>query len=67
MPDTTGYALLKRLEDIAGQRHIQAFAVTGYGTEEDRRRTLAAGFAEHLTKPVELDRLRQVLANAQLE
>ncbi|MES2949625.1 MAG: PAS domain S-box protein [Pseudomonadota bacterium] len=66
MPDTTGYALLKKLKEIAGEQPLQAFAVTGYGNEEDRWRTKAAGFFDHLTKPVELDRLRQVLAEAKL-
>jgi DNA-binding response OmpR family regulator len=32
-------------------------AVTAFGTNEDRDRALAAGFAEHLTKPVGLDEL----------
>jgi CheY-like chemotaxis protein len=33
-------------------------AVTGWGQEEDRRRTAAAGFHRHLIKPVDLDVLR---------
>jgi CheY-like chemotaxis protein len=38
-------------------------AVTGFGQEEDRRRTHAAGFDHHLVKPVELEALVQVLAD----
>ena len=33
-------------------------ALTGYGQEEDRRRSREAGFDHHLVKPVDLDRLR---------
>ena len=40
-----------------------AVAVTGWGQDEDRRRTAAAGFDHHLTKPVELDELRRLLAS----
>lgn len=62
MPDTSGYDLLRELNAIAGEQKLCAFAVTGYGNDDDKRRTRAAGFQEHLTKPVELDRLREVLA-----
>jgi CheY-like chemotaxis protein len=37
-------------------------ATTGYGREEDRTRCLAAGFDEHLTKPVDLERIQRILA-----
>ncbi len=66
MPDTTGYELLKKLRDISGTHRTPAFAISGFGNEEHRRRTQAAGFSSHLTKPVALDRLRQALAEADL-
>jgi CheY-like chemotaxis protein len=37
--------------------------MTGYGQEEDRRRTRDAGFAHHLTKPVAPDTLQEILAS----
>jgi CheY-like chemotaxis protein len=37
-------------------------ALTGYGAPEDRERALAAGFDEHLVKPVDLDVLKALLA-----
>jgi CheY-like chemotaxis protein len=40
-------------------------AMTGYGQKADRDGTLAAGFQAHLTKPVGLEPLREVLAAAQ--
>jgi CheY-like chemotaxis protein len=36
-------------------------ALTGWGMEGDRRRTVEAGFQHHLVKPVELDKLHGVL------
>jgi CheY-like chemotaxis protein len=38
-------------------------ALTGYGQEEDRRRTLEAGFNAHLVKPVNPEELSQLLAD----
>ena len=38
-------------------------AVTGWGQEGDKRRAFEAGFAAHLTKPVELDAIEQILQN----
>ena len=39
-------------------------AVTGYGREEDRRRSRQAGFDHHLVKPVDMAALRQAMASA---
>jgi CheY-like chemotaxis protein len=38
-------------------RDAVIIAISGYGQEDDRRRSLAAGFDHHLVKPVELDSL----------
>jgi CheY-like chemotaxis protein len=40
-------------------------AQTGYGSDTDARRAHEAGFDYHLTKPVELNRLQKILAEAQ--
>jgi PAS domain S-box-containing protein len=53
LPGLDGYQLaarLRALPDLAGTRLI---ALTGYGRDDDRARALAAGFDDHLTKPVE--------------
>ena len=42
-------------------------AVTGYGQEEDRRQSAAAGFDRHLTKPVGQSELRSLLSNLTLQ
>ncbi len=54
LPDGNGFTLMRELKDLYG---LTGIAVSGYGTEEDRRQSAAAGFSGHLTKPVTLDRL----------
>jgi DNA-binding response OmpR family regulator len=53
LPDGTGLDLMRALRG----RGLPAIAMSGYGSEEDVRASLEAGFAEHLTKPVDLTRL----------
>ncbi|MHA3772575.1 PAS domain-containing protein [Verrucomicrobiota bacterium sgz303538] len=64
MPGMDGYEVARHL------RHDQAcadsfiVALTGYGQEEDRRRALDAGFNEHLVKPVNIERIQQLVEKA---
>jgi CheY-like chemotaxis protein len=67
LPDLDGYTLVRRLREIPALRATRFVALTGYGQEEDVRRAHDAGFAVHLTKPVEPERLRQVLAEVAVE
>jgi CheY-like chemotaxis protein len=53
LPDGTGLELMRHLRG----RELPAIALSGYGSEEDVRASLEAGFAQHLTKPVDLTRL----------
>jgi len=39
-------------------------ALTGYGQEEDRRRSSSAGFDHHLVKPIDVDRLLELLSSS---
>jgi PAS domain S-box-containing protein len=55
LPDGTGLDLMKALRDAQG---IKGIALSGFGTDEDVAASTAAGFAAHLTKPVDWDRLR---------
>jgi signal transduction histidine kinase len=61
MPDADGYELLKRLRRQPGFEKIPAIALSGFAMEEDRSRSRAAGFNEHLSKPVEIDKLLNVI------
>jgi len=51
-----------RLREAGHQRAVLV-AITGYGQEEDLRRSRAAGFDHHLVKPVDGARLRKLLVD----
>lgn len=55
LPDGSGLELMKSLREGQG---IKGIALSGFGTDEDVAASTAAGFAAHLTKPVDWDRLR---------
>jgi PAS domain S-box-containing protein len=57
LPVMDGYELGARLRALPGLEQIRLIALTGYGQESDRERTRAAGFDEHLVKPVDVDAL----------
>jgi len=61
LPVMDGYELARHLRNLPNLRNTQLVAVTGYGQESDRSRALAAGFQEHLVKPVDLDALVTVV------
>jgi two-component system CheB/CheR fusion protein len=50
LPGMSGHELVRQLRR---KREVPAIALSGYGTEQDRRASSEAGFAVHLTKPVE--------------
>ena len=58
LPDGTGLDLMRSLQEAHGLRGI---ALSGFGTDEDRAASVAAGFAEHLTKPVDWPLLRDAI------
>jgi signal transduction histidine kinase/CheY-like chemotaxis protein len=58
LPDGSGLDLVRTLRR---DRPLPAIALSGFGTEQDRRQSREAGFAEHLTKPVYADQLLAVL------
>ena len=48
-----GYQVAERLRDLPNGNTLMLVALSGYGLEEDRQRSIAAGFDRHLVKPVE--------------
>jgi CheY-like chemotaxis protein len=62
MPGMDGYEVARALRAMAGFDEVLLVALTGYGSEEDRRLTRDAGIDRHLIKPVDLAALQSVLA-----
>lgn len=61
MPGMDGFEIAQRLRAIPELKGMKVVALTGYGQPADRSRTQAAGFDHHLTKPVDLNVLSQLL------
>jgi PAS domain S-box-containing protein len=66
MPKMDGYEVARRLRQQPGLENIRLAALTGWGQQEDRRRTAEAGFDHHLVKPLEPKALERLLADLQL-
>lgn len=64
MPGMDGYEVARRIRANPAHRHISLIALTGWGQDEDRRRSVAAGFNHHLVKPADIEQLRQLLTVA---
>jgi signal transduction histidine kinase/ActR/RegA family two-component response regulator len=61
LPDGTGLDVLKY---VRARHGLPAIAVSGYGMEEDQQQTKAAGFLEHLIKPIDLPKLQAAISRA---
>jgi PAS domain S-box-containing protein len=62
LPRLDGYEVARRIRQQPGGHGIVLVALTGWGQDNDRRRSLEAGFDHHLVKPVDLDALLELLA-----
>ncbi|MEP6685291.1 MAG: ATP-binding protein [Verrucomicrobiota bacterium] len=60
LPDRSGYELMQELRASKGLRGI---ALSGFGMEDDVKRAHEAGFSEHLTKPINFERLEEAIRN----
>jgi CheY-like chemotaxis protein len=58
LPDGTG---LELMHGLGGGRTLPGIAISGFGSEDDLRDSARAGFAEHLTKPIDLNRLESAI------
>jgi two-component system CheB/CheR fusion protein len=65
MPGMNGYELAAQIRSRPEGRRTTLVALTGWGQEEDRRRSQAAGFEHHLVKPVAPRLLQALLASLQ--
>jgi DNA-binding response OmpR family regulator len=63
MPGIDGLEVALRLRTLDGGDSMTLVAVTGWGQEEDRRRTRDAGFDHHFTKPVDPEMLAHFVAD----
>jgi PAS domain S-box-containing protein len=63
MPGMSGHEVARHIRAQPKFKNIKLVALTGWGQEEDRRQSKAAGFDHHLTKPVNLKTLKELLGS----
>jgi signal transduction histidine kinase/CheY-like chemotaxis protein len=64
LPDRSGYELMKELR---AKNSLRGIALSGFGMENDINQARAAGFSEHLTKPINFDRLDEAIRSLLVE
>jgi CheY-like chemotaxis protein len=64
MPDLNGYEVARQVRQRSLGRAVTLIAVTGWGQQSDKARALAAGFNHHFTKPIEPERVLELLQAA---
>lgn len=63
MPKLNGYETARRIREQPWGRHVVLAAITGWGQDDDRRRSQEAGFDHHLVKPIDLAALQKLLVS----
>ncbi|MGB3638859.1 MAG: response regulator, partial [Rivularia sp. (in: cyanobacteria)] len=65
MPEENGYSLLNKIRQLPSDRggEVAAIALSAFATEEDRKKSLDAGFQFHVAKPFDADELIQTVIN----
>ena len=63
MPQMDGHEVARRVRQEPEFRDLVLIAMTGWGQEEDRRRSKESGFDHHLVKPVDINTLQALLAS----
>jgi PAS domain S-box-containing protein len=58
LPDGSGHDVMRALKS---RYKLKGIAVSGFGMDEDINKSLEAGFLQHLTKPIDLERLREAI------
>lgn len=65
LPRISGYEAARRIRQDCKDKELMIIALTGWGQEDDRRRSAEAGIDHHLVKPLDLAQLKRLLAPAQ--
>ncbi len=65
LPKLNGFEAARRIRAQEGGAKMVLIALTGWGQEEDRRRSKEAGFDHHLTKPIDFNDLQKILAETE--
>jgi CheY-like chemotaxis protein len=61
MPGTDGYEVCRHIRNAPWGKNMRLIAITGWGQDEDRRKSATAGFDMHLVKPVDPETLAEIL------
>ncbi|MFO0890286.1 MAG: PAS domain S-box protein [Isosphaeraceae bacterium] len=61
LPRMDGFEVARRLRAEPSLDGVRLVALSGYGSESDRRKTAEVGFDEHLVKPIDFEALRRIL------
>jgi DNA-binding response OmpR family regulator len=60
LPDRSGYELM---QELRGSKGLRGIALSGFGMESDVVKAHDAGFSDHLTKPINFERLDEAIQN----
>ena len=63
MPKLNGYDTARQIRQQSWGQHVTLVALTGWGQDDDRRKSQEAGFDAHMVKPIQLQDLEQLLAS----
>jgi signal transduction histidine kinase len=66
MPDIDGYEFLQQLKAVPGMNGVPAIAISGYASDEDRRRALGVGYLALVPKPIDIDGLFDLIHDLNL-
>jgi signal transduction histidine kinase len=66
MPDIDGYEFLQQLKQVPGMDGVPAIAISGYASDEDRRKALSVGYLALMPKPINVDALFDLIHDLKL-
>jgi CheY-like chemotaxis protein len=66
MPKLNGYDTARQIRQQSWGKHIALVALTGWGQDEDRRKSQEAGFDQHMVKPIQMQDLEALLASSRV-